>query len=719
MSYPVLYDSTETKFDSNGIGVLSDAISCVVTEERNGPFELQMQYPVDGIHYAEIRDRSLIMAKPNPVDDAQPFRVYSSTAPMDGIVTFYARHISYDLLGIPVSPFVASGIQETMQKLKSNAAKECPFTFYTDKDTIANMSVNVPSPIRNLLGGKAGSVLDTYGGGEYKFDRFDVWLYQNRGTDRGVNIRYGKNLIDLKQEKNCANVYTGVYPYWTNTDGDLVELPEKVVNGPGEYDYDHVMVYDFSQEWQESPSDEQLRSRTETYIKENNIGVPSVSLTVSHAMLENTEEYKGQALLERIDLCDTAKIEFPKLGVSASAEAVKTEFNVLLNRYDSITFGGAKTDLTDTIVSQKAEVKQTEENTKSVVGRAIDKFNRDIANASGMYTTEELQPNGSTITYLHDKKMFAESTNIIKITSDSVGVSTDGGKTYPFGLYINGDLVSRILTAIGVNAEWINAGVIDLAKLMLKGDLGGLIEGAGATDSGATRGMVMFGPAGLDDKGLAKPVYMIMSAGGWRVQLDDLVSMYMSGFVGGRGLGVVGDERVHELEDGSRGNFIVDNRITTGEDVWMGQDLTKDDISLHVYLTSSTAASLLGYNRSKNAVWVGVDGRPLVFHGNLDFSSVGSITGLPNGADVTELFSGSLTSGSHNISGSGYKWYLVIASPGSSSSRVSVLIPSEQLGQRFQVADNDYYTSFTLSSSQISFNGSNGSGIIRAIYGVK
>ena len=98
---PVLYPSQETAFGSNGLGILTDAASCVITEERNGAFELEMTYPVSGIHYKEIAPRCIILAKPNPVDDPQPFRVYRTTKPMGGLVTIYGEHISYDLAGVP------------------------------------------------------------------------------------------------------------------------------------------------------------------------------------------------------------------------------------------------------------------------------------------------------------------------------------------------------------------------------------------------------------------------------------------------------------------------------------------------------------------------------------------------------------------------------------------------------------------------------------------
>lgn len=461
---PILYKSTETEFKSNGIGVLSDAISCIVTEKRNGVFDLQMKYPVDGIHYSDIEDRSIILAKPNPTDDAQPFRVYRSTKPLNGIVTFFANHISYDLLGIPVSPFTADNISGAMAKLKANAVGDCPFTFHTDKETVAKMNVRVPTDIRSLLAGQSGSILDVYGGGEYKFDRFDVYLTQHRGIDRGVSIRYGKNLLDLEQERNISNVYTGVYPYWTDMNGEnLVQLPEKVVNAPGTYDYTKIKPLEFSSDYENAPTAEQIRAKAESYIKNNNIGVPSVNLTVSHAMLENTEEYKGQALLERIDLCDTATIEFPKLGVSASAKAIQTEFNVLLDRYESITFGDAASTFIQTAVEQREGEKRYTSLARNLVGQAMDKLNEIVQNSSGLYTTEEVQPDKSVIYYFHDKPTLADSKNVIKFTADAIGLSTDGGKSYPFGFTVTGDMIANILSANGINADWINAGVLQSA----------------------------------------------------------------------------------------------------------------------------------------------------------------------------------------------------------------------------------------------------------------
>ena len=331
MSYPILYSATETNFDHNGIGILSACVSCEVTEEANGIFELAMQYPMDGVHFAEIGDRAIIKAKADQFRDPQLFRVYAISKPMSGVVTVLAEHISYDLSGIPVSPFVAENASSALTGLLQHSVVDCPFAFMTDKATVAKFSVPVPSSIRSRLGGVEGSILDVYGG-EYEFDNYNVILHNSRGKNRGVSIRYGKNLTDIQQEQNCSSVATGVYPYWAgDVDGNsvLVELPEKIVKAPGTYNFVKIRTLDLSGEFDAQPTVEQLRSKTESYVKANNIGVPSVSLTVSFAQLEQTEEYKHLALLERVSLFDTVNVEFPTLKVSATARAVKLVYDVL------------------------------------------------------------------------------------------------------------------------------------------------------------------------------------------------------------------------------------------------------------------------------------------------------------------------------------------------------------------------------------------------------
>ena len=354
---PILFPSTATEFNTQGLGVLTDAISCTVTEERNGAFELTMQYPDTGVHFDEITDRCIIYAIPSPYRAPQPFRIYRITRPMDGIIMVYAQHITYDLSGVPLDPFTAINAPDALSKLSLNAAVDSPFTFWTDKSTVASFAVSVPSSTRSVLGGSSGSILDVYGG-EYEWDGFTVRLYGQRGYDNGVVISYGKNLTDIEQDRNIASVATGIYPYWTNTEGVLVTCDPKIVNAPGTYDFTRVIPVDFSGDFEEQPTPAQLQARAEQYIADNKIGIPKTSITASFVQLEQFSEYEDLALLEKCDLCDTVTIRYPQLGVEAKAEIVKIETDVLLERYNSVEIGDVRANIADTIAGQQQEINQ-------------------------------------------------------------------------------------------------------------------------------------------------------------------------------------------------------------------------------------------------------------------------------------------------------------------------------------------------------------------------
>lgn len=454
---PILYASTETNFDTNGLGILGDCISCVITQERNGMFELEMEYPVSGIHYEDIALRAILMALPDPISRPQPFRIYEISRPMDGAVTVYARHIAYDLAGIPVTPFSTSTAAGAMEGLKANAAADCPFSFWTDKTTAANMTVTTPTPIWSLLGGSRGGILDVYGG-EYEFDLWTVKLHSQRGANRGVTIRYGKNLTDLTQEQNCEAVYTGVYPYWANSDGGIVQLPEKIVSAPGTYDFTRILTLDLSDQWENAPTVSQLRERATAYIKTNAIGVPKVSLELSFVQLEQSQEYKNIALLERVSLCDTVNVEFPRLGVSASAKCVKIVFDALAERYDRVELGDAKTNLADIIANQSAEIQQSAQQMTHFLLKAVANATNQITGNLGGYVVLHSSTGGKTPDEIlvMDTPDVATAKNIWRWNKSGFGHSSNG---------YNGPFSTAITQDGKIVADYITAGKLSTALL--------------------------------------------------------------------------------------------------------------------------------------------------------------------------------------------------------------------------------------------------------------
>lgn len=497
MSYPILYSATETKYDHNGLGILSACVSCEVTEEANGIFELAMQYPMDGIHYEDIADRAIIKAKADQFRKPQLFRVYAVSKPMNGIVTVLAEHISYDLSGIPVKPFSSPTAASALSGLKSNAVVDCPFDFWTDKATSGKFSVPTPASIRSRLGGVSGSILDVYGG-EYEFDNFTVKLHNNRGMSRGVSIRYGKNLTDIKQEQNCASVATGVYPYWAgDVDGNtvLVELPEKIINAPGTYNFVKIRTLDLSSEFETQPTVYQLRAKAESYVKANNIGVPTVSLTVSFVQLDQTEEYKGLKLLERVSLFDTVNVEFPALCVSATARAVKMVYDVLADRVKSVTLGSVRANIADTIAGQNSNINNLEKDilakpTKTDLEKAKEAATAWLTNGKG-YAYFRKDDLGNIIDILFmDTQDTETAVNVMRVGQSGIGFSHNG---------VNGPYESAWTIDGKFNADWIYAGT--LYGLLFKAGTIESIDGKISIDLSGTSNMPIFN-TGVSTNGL-------------------------------------------------------------------------------------------------------------------------------------------------------------------------------------------------------------------------
>lgn len=465
----ILYDHDEEAFTSNGLGALPDAASCTVTEERNGGYEVEMEYPLTGSHFSDIQKRRILYVKPNPYDDPQPFRIYSITKPINGIVTVHAAHLSYDTSGsiVKLFPADAGSASAAMSYLKNFSVPSTPFTFFTNVGKSGTMSVPKPSSIRSLLGGSDGSILDTFGG-EYLFDKWNISLLESRGSNRGVTIRYGKNMTDLEQEENDTDFYTGVYPFWysESEDGGLVTLSanDGIVNAPGNYDFVKIMPLDLSSEdfgkettdsegyttTIEKPTEAELLAAAQKYITINKIGIPKVSLDVSFVMLAQTEEYKDFARLETVKLCDTVTVEFEKLGVKTTAKCIKTVYNVLTDKYDSIELGEPKSSLAETVSNQGTLIEEASD--KSYMERAIQ-------NATDLIMSGKL---GGYVTvtkneiYIADNKDLDKAVKVWRWNSGGLGYSSSG-KDGPFGTAMTSD--GKIV------ADYISTGNLDCSVL--------------------------------------------------------------------------------------------------------------------------------------------------------------------------------------------------------------------------------------------------------------
>lgn len=458
---PILYEGTEQSFTSNGLGRLSDAITCKVVEERNGVYELEMTYPISGVHVDELQEGKIILAQPSDGGLTQPFDIYKVTKPLNGVITVNAQHISYRLSGTVVMPFTASTAAQALAGIKSYSATTNPFEFTTDKTVSANFTVDVPSGARGLLCGQQGSILDVFGTGEYEFNRFDVNLWVNRGSDQGVTLRYGKNITDLKDVIDMTNVYTGIAPYWSDGEGNTVTLPEKVVLSThvSDYPYQIIKSVDFSGNWEEAPSVSQLRDAAQNYVTRNEGWKLTNNLTVSFVALWNTEEYKDIAPLERVKLCDTVHIFYTKYGINFSTKVVKTDYNVLLDRYNSITLGDTYYTLADVF---NDEINEAQEEQTNHMQKAIARATKLIEGGLGGHVVLSTNADGEPQEILiMDTDNVQTAVNVIRMNLAGIGFSTHGyNGPFSTAWTIDGHFVADYIDTGTLNANIIKAGTL-------------------------------------------------------------------------------------------------------------------------------------------------------------------------------------------------------------------------------------------------------------------
>lgn len=457
---PILYASSSvtegTVPTSYGIGPLTDCISCECPEERNSIYELNLVYPANGIHADQIQYGSIIKAKPNFTDNPQLFQVIKIGKTMNGQFTVYCQHISYLLSGKVISSGTASSCVAACLLLTGSAGG---FTITTDKNVSADFEIKEPSSVRSWFGGKAGSLLDVYGTAEWHYDNFTATLKAHRGQDRGMTIRYGKNLTQLSQEISMDNLCTGIVPFCIDDDGNKT-VGTRVATGLT-LDFDRDRAVDFSDDVDfesSTPIATQLSTLVTNYINNNDFIHAFNSITLDFVQLSN--------LQERVDLCDTVHIYFDALGITASLKCVACIWDVLNERYTSCTFGDLKSSIADTISTQEKKI--DEKPSKSAMDNAINHATDLISgNLGGYVLLHDADGDGypDEILILDNASGgdIDDAVDVWRWNKAGLGHSGNGyaGPYDSVAITYDGKIVADAITAGVLNADLIKAGVIE------------------------------------------------------------------------------------------------------------------------------------------------------------------------------------------------------------------------------------------------------------------
>lgn len=470
---PILLSGTTVK------GFLPDALTCIVTEERNGVYELSLTYPVTGPMFSELAVDRLIKAKPNDTSELQLFKIYEISKPLNGIVKVNAEHISYMLSHYPVKGVSVTGnaaivIDSILTNANSNLATSHSFTVATTGMSASKKFEYAVGSVRSALGGSEGSVLDVFGG-EYEFDNYVIRLHQHRGTDTGVIVAYGKNLTDIEVTTSMENSYTHLFPYCKDDEENIITITNRriaVTNSSGIAQ--RVLIKDFSSFFddEEEKTSARLLAHANTWLADNDINAPSVHVKVSFIHLWQSPEYRDIAALEKVSLCDYVTVRHQTLGVDIKAQVIKTVYNTLSERYESIELGSAQANFADTLqqattkLQEAIDLIKTVDNTSAITRAytaAINNATNAITGNSGGYVVlnPALNPQELLVMNTSDKNT---ATKLWRWNLGGLGYSKNGyNGPFTTAITMDGQIVADFITTGTLTANIIKAGILSSA----------------------------------------------------------------------------------------------------------------------------------------------------------------------------------------------------------------------------------------------------------------
>jgi len=338
-----IHQKNKTDFRNLGLGALFPSL-CTVKEELNGLFELELEHPYDeyGKWKSIENDRILFADTPR---GKQPFRIYRVNPSLAGIKV-NARHIFYDLLDNFIVNLRTSGTASgVLNALKSQLSFPMPFVFDTDMTISGSLSIEKQNPIQALMGTDESkdSFVKVFGG-ELLRDGFEVSMNLSIGKDRGVQIRYRKNLVGLEVDEDISGVATKIYPIGK----EGLTLPEQFVNSSHINDYLYPKI--ITHEDTECETQAELRASARKLI-EDGIDIPKVNIKVNFQLLARTEEYKHFAILEEVQLGDVVSVINEKMNFRKKAKVISYQWDCLLNQYISVELGDFVADITGSITT--------------------------------------------------------------------------------------------------------------------------------------------------------------------------------------------------------------------------------------------------------------------------------------------------------------------------------------------------------------------------------
>lgn len=358
-----IFENTAHVFSGYGLGPLPDALSCTVIEERNGAYDLDMTYPLNGVNADLIEIGRIIFCKSRPSDTVgEPFRIYNTETDIAGVIRVSAHHISYDLnseVFLGQVNTTVTGIRAACDALNNNRATGSYIRIWFDGISEA---LTTPFDIGNIcmmseaLGGEGG-LLDTFGGElRYQYspnvDREVVSLCAARGNASPYSIKYGVNMTTFDRTLNGSQIVTDIIAY-VQEDGEdetVRRQTEAFALDPSATVHRYMLV-DVSGYVEYGASRAEIQAAMQSAIADKALGLlESITASFVPSLTLGIDEQK-------IGLCDTLKVTYPALDLSVTLEIVRVQYNVLTDHYDRVELGYLKQNVADTIARLEKDVK--------------------------------------------------------------------------------------------------------------------------------------------------------------------------------------------------------------------------------------------------------------------------------------------------------------------------------------------------------------------------
>lgn len=382
---PILYEIDETKFTTNGIGRLSEAISCTVTEKKNSDYILELMYPVHGKYFKELQPGRIIVATHDNSKKPQAFDIYRVTASTEDVITVYAKHISYRLqyLIFYMTHLHNGAPDSLMEKLNgaanSGIAGVHPFRFQSDvtvQDIMSDKNLNEANAVwctlkegmnmRDvLLDREAGMLSDeNYGEcGAFEFDMFNVKLHRKRGHDNGVKMRTGKNVKRLNIDYTNEEVVTAVVPWWSGRDplsgeeryvgltniDDTNNDDSVTVAGATQLPYQRTVSLDLSSVYEQPPTRNELIKASKEFLRNHEYNTDKNYASYEVDLVYNSGYNKE---LQSADLCDIVTVEDVVFGLRVKLEITEVTYDVLRDQYTNMVVGSRQKTIPELIKKQ-------------------------------------------------------------------------------------------------------------------------------------------------------------------------------------------------------------------------------------------------------------------------------------------------------------------------------------------------------------------------------